>query len=76
MLFTKKKIRALKIIHISSISSGKSESDGLKCHFTLNFIIHFIVAAKLFAINNFDVAHVVGLGVVLLILMHRGAAYG
>jgi hypothetical protein len=35
---------------------------------SLNFVIHLIIAAELFAVDNFDVAHVVGLGVVLLLV--------
>lgn len=43
---------------------------------SLNFIIHLVVAAQLFAVDNFNVAHVVGLGVVLLLVERRAADGG
>lgn len=42
----------------------------------LNFIIHLIVAAKLFAVDDLDIAHVVGLGVVLFLVVKRRVADG
>lgn len=41
--------------------------------FSLNFIIHLIIAAELFAINNFNISHIIWLRVMLL-LVECGAA--
>ena len=38
----------------------------------LNFIIHFIIAAELFAINNFNISHIIGLGI-MMFFSERGA---
>lgn len=38
----------------------------------LNFVIHFIKASELFAINDFNVSHIVGLRIVML-RVERGA---
>lgn len=59
------------MLHISSVLCHKLKSSELKVNaisHNLNFVIHFIVAAELFAVDNFDVPHVVGLGVVMLLM--------